>query len=633
MGTKDTKPKYSTANTVLFTMRQVLIRDPLILFIYGVHVLMNLAFDLIGIFFLPKLIEALEQGASAEKVIRIVVFFVSGMLLTNIAARLMNQLYWPRMSRLRTKIAQGLDEKMLNMKYERFENPAEQNRYQNANSTISTPYGGFSGTFLYSFELADEVIAFLAYLAMSLYINYFLFALVAVTVAVNYYLTGKANRAGYANTVQMGRYDRELDWLNRGMTEDSHAKDMRLYAMFPWFQFRTEKAFLAKKELKEENLRIRLKLSVKSNLLKLICDAAIYGMLIWQVLRGLLTLADFSLQFSVINAATGRINRMIQNVLKLQEFNLAMNDYRSLIDDGQENVEIDEVLFKELQERLDTDEASASNQQENVETAADLSREWKHSSVKIEFREVSFCYPNTEKEVLHNLTFTIEPGERISLVGENGAGKSTVVKLLCRLYVPTSGEIYVDGVNYLEYSWTVYRQLLSVVFQEVVAYGFMIAENVSMRPEAVSDGEKVTAALRKAGLAEKIASLPDREKTHLVKRLYEDAVELSGGEAQKLAISRALFKDSPIVVLDEPTAALDAFVEDQIYQSFAEMTAGKTAVFISHRLASTKFCDKIIMLREGRVEGIGNHRELMEACPLYAELYGMQVSGYVDGRV
>ena len=110
-------------------------------------------------------------------------------------------------------------------------------------------------------------------------------------------------------------------------------------------------------------------------------------------------------------------------------------------------------------------------------------------------------------------------------------------------------------------------------------------------------------------------------------------MELSGGEAQKLAISRALFKDSPIAVLDEPTAALDAFVEDQIYQSFAEMTAGKTAVFISHRLASTKFCDKIIMLREGRVEGIGNHRELMETCPLYAELYRMQVSGYVDGRV
>lgn len=242
---------------------------------------------------------------------------------------------------------------------------------------------------------------------------------------------------------------------------------------------------------------------------------------------------------------------------------------------------------------------------------------------------MSFCYPNAADNALSHISFTIEPGMRFSLVGENGAGKSTLVKLLCRLYTPTQGEIFINGRNYLEYDRESYQRLLSIVFQDVLTYGFMILENVAMRPENMTDKERVSKALSEVGIYTKIQSLAHKDQTYLVKRLNDQAVELSGGETQKLAISRALYKDAPIMVLDEPTAALDAFVEDQIYRSFAGMTRGKSTIFISHRLASTRFCDKIVVLKNGCIEGMGTHESLLKNCSLYAELYTMQTRGYV----
>lgn len=156
----------------------------------------------------------------------------------------------------------------------------------------------------------------------------------------------------------------------------------------------------------------------------------------------------------------------------------------------------------------------------------------------------------------------------------------------------------------------------------------MIKENVSMRPENMTDETKVNAALEKAGLTDKIKTLPNGCNSNLVKSIYPDAIALSGGESQKLAISKALYKDAPIMILDEPTAALDAFTESRIYQTFADMTSGKSAVFISHRLASVRFCDRIIVLKDGRTKGIGTHEELLQDCDYYAELYNLQAQGY-----
>lgn len=595
---------YKTINNVLFVLHEVAKRDKVVLSIYFLHITFKLAFDFLGLLFLPQMIRLVEQRASWNIIGRKIFFYAAGMLLTEVGAMLTHQLHQPRMSLLRMKVSQELDEMLLNIPYQQFENPEEQNKFQNANSTISTPYGGLTGTFWYTFALISDTVTFLVYLFVSFYMNYFLFALVIGSVIINYLLTERTNKKNYQNKVKMSPYERELAWLDKGITEDSHAKDIRMYEMLSWFQYRTERAFGAERELHRKNLRNNLKLSFINQALSVVSDAAIYGTLIMQVVSGQSSLADFSLHFSIIHATSQRVNMIIQDVLKLQEYRLAMNDYRSLVERNQ----------RYTSPAKGTDTAIAPGPD---------------TPVKIEFRDVSFRYPNAADNTLSHISFTIEPGMRFSLVGENGAGKSTLIKLLCRLYTPTQGEIFVNGRNYLEYDKESYQKLLSIVFQDVLTYGFMILENVAMRPEGMADNGQVAKALSGADLYAKIQGLEYKDRTYLVKRLNDQAVELSGGEAQKLAISRALYKDAPIMVLDEPTAALDAFVEDQIYRSFAGITQGKSTIFISHRLASTRFCDRIVVLKDGRIEEIGTHESLLENCSLYAELYAMQTRGYV----
>ncbi len=603
---KDRVPQrdYKTMNNVFFVLREVAKRDKIVLCIYFLHITFRLAFNFLGLFFLPEMMRLVEKGVSWSIISRKVLFFAMGMLLTEVGARLANQLYQPRMSLLRMKVSQELDEMLLNIPYLQFEDTSEQNKFQNANTTISTPNGGLAGTFLYTFELISDTVTFFVYLFVSFYMNYFLFVLVIGSVITNYLFTEQTNKKNYQNKVKMSPYDRELTWLDKGITEDSHAKDIRMYDMLPWFQYRIERAFGAKRELHRKNLQNNLRLSFVNQILSVVSDAAIYGTLIKQVISGQSSLADFSLHFSIIHATSQRVNMIIQDVLKLQEYRLAMNDYRSLVEHNQKYIYPSKGVDAAFAPGPDT-------------------------SVKIEFRDVSFCYPNAADNALSHISFTIEPGMRFSLVGENGAGKSTLIKLLCRLYTPTQGEIFINGRNYLEYDRESYQRLLSIVFQDVLTYGFMILENVAMRPENMTDKERVSKALSEVGIYTKIQSLAHKDQTYLVKRLNDQAVELSGGETQKLAISRALYKDAPIMVLDEPTAALDAFVEDQIYRSFAGMTRGKSTIFISHRLASTRFCDKIVVLKNGCIEGMGTHESLLKNCSLYAELYTMQTRGYV----
>ena len=593
-----------TINNVFFVLHEVFKRDRAVLGIYFIHVVLRQALHFLGLFFLPEMMRLAEEGASWSVIIREILFFTAGMLLAETGAGFADQLYQPRMSLLRMKISQELDELLLNIPYPQFENPEEQNRFQNANSTISTPGGGLAGIFLYTFEWISDTAAFILYLLISFYVNYFLFALVIASVILNYLLTGRTNKRNYRNTVEMSPYNRELAWLEKSITEDSCAKDIRMYEMLPWFRYRIEKAFDAKRKLYSKNLKNNLRLSLINHIISFVSNTVIYGILIRLVISGQSSPAEFSLHFSVIHATSQRVNMIIQDVLKLQEYRLAMNDYRRLTERNRE--------YSGPERDADAVSSPAPD-----------------TPVRIEFRDVSFRYPNAAEDVLSHISFTIEPGMRLSLVGENGAGKSTLVKLLCGLYTPTQGEILVNGRSCTEYGRESYRGLLSVVFQDVLTYGFMILENVAMRPEAAAEEGRVVEALKKAGLYSRIQSLSQRERTYLVKRLNAQAAELSGGETQKLAISRALYKDAAVMVLDEPTAALDAFVEDEIYRSFAEMTRGRSTVFISHRLAGTRFCDRIVVLKNGRVEGLGTHESLLKSCPLYAELYEMQARGYV----
>ena len=241
------------------------------------------------------------------------------------------------------------------------------------------------------------------------------------------------------------------------------------------------------------------------------------------------------------------------------------------------------------------------------------------------FHDVSFSYPGTDLPVLEHVTLSFAVGDKTALVGRNGAGKTTLIKLLCRLYEPTSGYITLNGIDIRKYSYKEYTQAFSVVFQDFHLFSLPLDENIAAGTEI--DEAALQSSLAKVGLTECVQRLP--QGTHT--RLYNNngaGVDLSGGEAQRTAIARALYKDAPFVILDEPTAALDPIAEAEIYEQFSQMTAGKTAVYISHRMSSCKFCDRIIVLDHGRIAEDGTHDTLLANHGIYANLYETQAQYY-----
>ena len=248
---------------------------------------------------------------------------------------------------------------------------------------------------------------------------------------------------------------------------------------------------------------------------------------------------------------------------------------------------------------------------------------------EVEFRDVSFQYPGSKTYALRHVNMKFEVGKRLAVVGMNGSGKTTFIKLLCRLYDPTEGEILLNGIDIRKYSYMEYMMLFSVVFQDFKLFALPLGENVAGAAEY--DGERVKDCLEKAGFAERLTEMPDGLKTYLYKDYDNDGVNISGGEGQKIAIARALYKDAPFIILDEPTAALDPIAEAEIYGKFDEIAGDKTTIYISHRLSSCKFCDEILVFHEGSVIQQGTHASLVaDSSGKYHELWHAQAQYYAQ---
>lgn len=250
---------------------------------------------------------------------------------------------------------------------------------------------------------------------------------------------------------------------------------------------------------------------------------------------------------------------------------------------------------------------------------------------KIEFKDVSFKYPGTETYALKNVSLKLKIGERLAIVGMNGSGKTTFIKLLCRLYDPCEGEILLNGINIKKYDYDEYMKLFSIVFQDFRLFSFSLGQNVAASVKY--DNKRVEEALSSVGLEKRLKSMPDGVQTSLYKDFDEKGVEVSGGEAQKIALARALYRSAPIIILDEPTAALDPVSEFEIYSKFDEIVGTKTAFYISHRLSSCRFCDEIVVFNEGKIIQKGRHEELLkDKAGKYYELWDSQAKYYNESN-
>jgi ATP-binding cassette subfamily B protein/ATP-binding cassette subfamily C protein len=334
-----------------------------------------------------------------------------------------------------------------------------------------------------------------------------------------------------------------------------------------------------------------------SSLASLIQQIVSYGYLVGRFIGGTLTIGDFSMYVAGVAAFSGAMRDLMQNIVEV-------GAYRQYYDAIEEYLHI------------------PANMREN-----------KHLPVpdgqhEIEFRGVSFSYPGQAGYALRGINLTLKPGQKLSIVGENGAGKTTFVKLLCRIYDPTEGAILLDGVDIRDIDYDSYVALFSTVFQDYKLYALSLKDNVALSASDTAADHDIEAALRKAGFGEKLDSLPKGVHTLVFRNFDGEGFEPSGGEGQKIALARALYRDAPIAILDEPTAALDPRAEHELYQRFHELVADKTAVYISHRLSSARFCDSIAVFKDGEITELGTHEQLMNRGKEYAALYEMQARYY-----
>lgn len=425
--------------------------------------------------------------------------------------------------------------------------------------------------------------------------------LLAVGCAITYAMTVWERKANYQQMDERNAADKRKRYVHRIAETFKYGKDIRLYRMQGYLHSLSQKIIDSCQYFVNLLERRSFLTATVAFLIVLIRDGLAYGFLIYKAVAGEVDAAQFVLYFSAITALSGYMNDILTNWGKVAEGALQISDFREDI---------------EIQDRL--------NHGNGIPTP--------QGPFTIEFKDVCYKYPTGEKQILDHVSFKIEAGEKIALVGLNGAGKTTLTMLMCGLLLPDSGEVLIDGHPILEYNRDALYDLFGLVPQNYNLLPMSIGRNIActMTEEEI-DRKKLWECLEMAGLAEKIRSLPMKENTPLHRDVFPEAVDLSGGEKQKLLLARLLYKNPPCIILDEPTAALDPIAESRMYEKYNEITANATSVFISHRLASTRFCDRIFLLDGANFAEEGTHDALMAAGKKYRELFDIQSKYYKEG--
>ena len=448
-------------------------------------------------------------------------------------------------------------------------------------------------------DLMTSCIGFVVYLALLTNLNLWLAALVAATTAVSYFASKRINEWGYLHRSEELELTKRIEYANKTATSREFAKDIRMFGLRGWLEdlwgstMRLYSAFCAKRERKY------IWANIIDIVLTFLRNGIAYAFLIGITVKNGLPASQFLLYFAALSGFAQWVVEILDKLSVMQKQSLDISTIR---------------------EFLDWDEPFDLNGGERI--AFEPNKQY-----EIRLDNVSFRYPKADKDTLSHINLTVHPGEKLAIVGLNGAGKTTLVKLVCGFLDPTEGRILLNGEDIRKFNRNDYYALFSAVFQEFSVLDVTVKENVAQCVDGI-DETRVWQCIDKAGLTEKIKSLPKGIETHLGRRVFKDGVEFSGGQTQRLMLARALYKNAPILVLDEPTAALDPIAENDIYQKYNDMTHGRTSFFISHRLASTRFCDRIIFVDGGKIAEEGTHDELLKNGGGYAYLFEVQSKYY-----
>ena len=539
----------------------------------------------------------------AEKQQRLIVIIIIGALVAlafSFGRIIAGSMVWPRYIYIRTNVIHERVAKAMRMNYALLEKPEALDLHQRAQGSTDGNNNGFEGMMHLMQDLGKNlfttIVTFVAVLVLDFRL---ILALTVMGVLSFLYYRVILKKDKKEVWDRLAPVWRKSSYMARVTQQPEYAKDIRLFSMIPFLLKKQRAVFETREERIDYHQDLWNRNMLFGQAMNVICRFLTYTVLYFAVIREFnpLSIGSFTLYLALANAFSGALIYLLQRFGDFSRASMEVDDLRSFLE---LNGEEDENLLP------------------LPETA----------SLELQFHDVSYRYPEADKDALSRLNMTLHPGEKLAVVGLNGAGKTTMIKLLLRLYDPTEGFITLNGTDIRKYRREDYYRLFSPVFQNVELFALPLAENVSMLPMQATDREKAAVCLREAGLGGRLDELTKGLDTELLKIASEEGIDLSGGEKQKLALARALYKGAPVVVLDEPTAALDALAEKQLYERFDRMIGKKSAVYISHRLASTRFCDRIAMFMDGRMAEYGTHDELVAKGGEYARLFDVQAQYY-----
>lgn len=557
--------------------------------------------NLLDLYVVPFILRVIESRGGLSRLLTVILLFTAGEVAVGAAKN-----YWDANTlfgrvELRIHLINDLQSKFSMTAYPHTQDPKF---LQWTKSVISSCEGNSQSTeavWKTLGELLQNGICFLIYILLLTTLDPVIMLVTLGTAVGSYFISSHINSWEYRHRDEKAAIERRMEYIGTKSEDYRLAKDVRIFGMEGWLReitAKTQKLYGDFCLRREKNYLLADAIDAALSLLR---NGVAYYLLISLTLKNNLSASSFLLYFTAVGGFTTWVTGILTGCTTLRKQSLDLSSLREFLDAG-------EPFKFEDGTAIEPDPAEP---------------------YQIELQNVSFRYPGAEADTLHGINLTIHPGEKLAVVGLNGAGKTTLIKLICGFLDPTEGRVLLNGQDIRELNRRDYYRHFSAVFQKFSLLAATVAENVAQTDENI-DMARVRDCVARAGLTEKIESLPKQYDTHLNKAVFEDAVELSGGETQRLMLARALYKNGPILLLDEPTAALDPIAENDMYQRYNELTAGCTSVYISHRLASTRFCDRILLIADHAIAEEGTHEELLAKGGRYAELFEIQRRYYQE---
>lgn len=595
------KPKFGVGSCVGFMVKLAAKYEPMILWGGLITTFLAVVQNLVWLFISPMVLRSVERKVSAGELVGTIVLMIVILIVTGCVTTYISGIDRYCKIGLRGVVLAMLNDKGATTSYCNLENGEFKQLQDKARRCVNDNSAASESVWGVLFGLLKNIAGFVIYVLLLTNVEPFLLFIMLLTTIPGYFVNKYIGEWGWRHRDEKNDIDRALNCVVSEGGEPGAAKDIRIFGMRTWLDSMYVSAMRALQAFHTRAESVYLWSNIVDLVLTFLRNGIAYFYLIRTVLNGGMAASEFLLYFSAVGGFAGWVWGILSDFAGLHNKSLDLSNA------------LEYIRYPEPYKFEDGKPVPCEN----------------NRPAEIRLENVSFSYPGADGFALKDINLTLHPGERLAVVGLNGAGKTTLVKLISGLYDPTKGRVTWDGIDIRMLNRRDYYTKFSAIFQDLTVIPGSLAVNVAAS-ETEIDMDKVRRCVLQADLTEKFESLPDGYETPLNRTIYENAVELSGGECQRLILARALYKDAPVLLLDEPTSALDPIAESQIYQKYNEMTDGKSAVYISHRLASTRFCDRIILIENNTITEEGTHAELLAKNGRYAELFEVQSRYYRD---